>query len=77
MKYSRKEFIQNTGYASVAALLTLAGCSDKEKVKILETPSDNKLLTDTELKNLFKADWNQIQSLFTFGTKPPLNAANL
>lgn len=77
MKYSRKEFIQNTGYASVAALLTLAGCGDKEKVKILETPSDKKSLTGKELKNLSKAEWNQIQSLFTFGTRPPLNAANL
>ncbi len=54
LKYSRKEFIQNTGYASVAGLLTLAGCGYKEKVKTLETPSDKKILTDSNLKIFLK-----------------------
>lgn len=49
----------------------------RKKCTLLETASDKKILNDTKLKNISKAKWDQIQSLFTFSTERPLNAANL
>ncbi len=62
MKLLRKEFIVSTGSASLAALFSLAGGSDKSE-KPVSIPLKNKTLSDTELKNLSKADWDTIYIL--------------
>ncbi|MEJ5362160.1 MAG: hypothetical protein WBK20_11615 [Spirochaetota bacterium] len=76
MKFSRKEFIQHTGYTSLAALFTLLGC-DNKKEYVTQPLNEKKILTDATLKKLSKSDWSEIRKLFTFSTHPPLNAANL
>ncbi|MCX8125028.1 MAG: aminotransferase class V-fold PLP-dependent enzyme [Spirochaetes bacterium] len=75
MKLSRKEFLHNASYVSASALLAFAGCN--KTTEVIDIPSDKKIITDSALKNLSKANWDTIRSLFTFSTRPPLNAANL